>query len=60
VHSGKPIGKSLSELFSRQEALNKIKDFKKIPCPANRVEKEKRIVYAFDGIKCPTEKPLSA
>lgn len=56
VLAGRLIGKSLSELFNRKEALNKMKDFKKIPCPANRLEKEKRIVYAFEGIKCPTVK----
>jgi hypothetical protein len=56
VYAGKLIGKSLSELFNQQEALEKIKDFKKIPCPANRLEREKRIVYAFEGIKCPTVK----
>lgn len=56
VLAGKLIGESLDKLFNRQEALNKMKDFKKIPCPANRVEKEKRIVYAFEGIKCPSEK----
>jgi hypothetical protein len=56
VLTGRLTGKSLSELFNREEALNKIKDFKKIPCPANRLEKEKRIVYAFEGIKCPTAK----
>ena len=56
VLTGKLIGKSMNELFNREEALNKIKDFKKIPCPANRLEKEKRIVYAFEGIKCPTVK----
>ena len=53
---GKLIGKSLIELFNRKDALNKMKDFKKIPCPANRLEKEKRIVYAIEGIKCPTTK----
>ena len=53
---GRLIGKSLSKLFNRKEALNKMKDFKKIPCPANRLEKEKRIVYAFEGIKCSTFK----
>jgi len=56
IPAGRLIGKSLSELFNRQEVLNKMKDFKKIPCPANRLEKEKRILYAFEGIKCPTEK----
>ncbi len=56
VHTGRVIGKSLDGLFNRQEALNKMKDFKKIPCPVNRLEREKRIVYAFEGIKCPTVK----
>jgi hypothetical protein len=56
VLTGRLIGKSLSKLFNRKEALNKMKDFKKIPCPANRLEKEKRIVYAFEGIKCSTFK----
>src|SRR3972149_1737412 len=56
VLAGRLIGESLDKLFNRQEALNKMKDFKKIPCPVNRLEKEKRIVYAFEGIKCPTEK----
>jgi hypothetical protein len=54
--AGKLIGESLGQLFNREEALNKMKDFKKIPCPANRLEKEKRIVYAFESIKCPTVK----
>jgi len=56
VLAGKLIGESLNELFNRQETLNKIKDSKKIPCPVNRLEKEKRILYAFEGIKCPTVK----
>lgn len=56
VLGGKLIGNSLSELFNHQEALNKMKDFRKIPCPVNRLEKEKRIVYAFESIKCPTVK----
>jgi hypothetical protein len=54
VLAGRLIGESLSELFTREEALNKMKDFKKMPCPANRLEKEKRIVYAFENIKSPT------
>jgi len=56
VLAGKLIGESLSDLFNREEALNNMKDFKKIPCPANRLEKEKRIVYAFENIKGPTIK----
>jgi hypothetical protein len=56
VLAGKLIGESLSQLFNREEALDKMKDFEKIPCPANRLEKEKRIVYAFESIKCPPVK----
>ena len=56
VLAGSLIGNSLNELFNHQEALNKMKDFRKIPCPANRLEKEKRIVYAFENIKSPTIK----
>lgn len=56
VLSGSLISDSIKGLFNRQEASNLIKDFKKIPCPAKILEKEKRIVYAFEGIKCPTKK----
>ena len=54
VLSGSLVGESINGLFTRQEAINVIKEFKKIPCPVNRLEKEKRIIYAFEGIKCPT------
>lgn len=56
VLTGKLIGESLGQLFTREDALNQMKVFKKIPCPANRLEKEKRIVYAFESIKSPTVK----
>jgi hypothetical protein len=56
VFDGKLIGESLGQLFNHEEALSRMKDFKKIPCPPKRLEKEKRIVYAFESIKCPTVK----
>jgi len=56
VLAGKLIGDSLGQLFNREEALDRMKDFKKIPCPVNKLEREKRIVYAFESIKCPTAK----
>jgi hypothetical protein len=55
--TGSIIRDGLNGLFSRQEAVELMKDFKKIPCPEKRLEKEKRIIYAFEGIKCPTPKP---
>jgi len=54
--SGSVIGTSVHELFNRQAALDKIKDFIKIPFPPEKLEREKRIAYAFEGIKCPAVK----
>lgn len=56
VLTGSLVSESMGGFFNKQEALNKMKDFKKIPCPFYRLEREKRIVYAFEGIKCPTIK----
>jgi len=56
VLTGSLVSTSMGGLFNKQEAFNKMKDFKKIPCPFFRIEREKRIVYAFEGIKCPTIK----
>jgi hypothetical protein len=56
VLTGSLVSESIKDLLNRQEALNKMKDFKKIPCPVNRLEREKRIIYAFEAIKCPTVK----
>jgi hypothetical protein len=56
VLAGTLVSESINGLFSRQETIDKMKDFKKIPCPVNRLEREKRVIYAFEGIKCPTVK----
>jgi hypothetical protein len=40
------------DIFTRQEAMILIKDFQKIPYPEDRREKERRIIFAFEGIKC--------
>ena len=55
VLKGTLAGESINRIFNKEEVLEKIKDFKKVPCPSNRLEREKRIVYAFEGIKCPTQ-----
>jgi len=55
VINGNISHKRVSELFTRQDALKIIKDFQKTSCPPKRLEKEKRIIYAFEGIKCPTD-----
>jgi len=52
--SGSLVRESIDGIFQKQEAIELMNNFKKIPCPAKRLEKEKRIIYAFEGIKCPT------
>jgi hypothetical protein len=56
VLAGTLVSEYIEGILNRQEALDKMKDFKKIPCPVNRLEREKRVIYAFEGIKCPTVK----
>jgi len=55
VINGTISHKTVNELFTRQDALRIIKDFQKLPCSPKRLEKEKRIIYAFESIKCPTD-----
>jgi hypothetical protein len=50
------VNDTINGLPNRQEAEEYMKAFKKVPCPQKRLEKEKRIIYAFEGIKCPTAK----
>jgi hypothetical protein len=56
VLSGSLVSESVDGIFNRQKALDLLRYFKKIPCPDERIEKEKKIVYAFESIKCPREK----
>jgi hypothetical protein len=56
VLAGTLVSEYIEGILNRQGALDKMKDFKKIPCPVNRLEREKRVIYAFEGIKCPTVK----
>jgi len=54
--SGALIKDSMQEFFTRQEAASLMKNFQKIYSPEKRLEKEKRIIYAFEGIKCTPDK----
>jgi hypothetical protein len=56
IFNGSFTQESARELFTRQEADSLMKNFQRIPCPGKRLEKEKRIIYAFEGIKCPSDK----
>lgn len=54
------VQKSIQELITRQEALSLKKDFQKIPFPDKKREKETRIIYAFEDIKCrPVKRDIS-
>lgn len=54
VIKGSLVGDSFESLFNRQEALKIMEGFKKVPYPEGKIERERRIIYAFEGIKCPT------
>jgi hypothetical protein len=54
--TGSLVSDTINGLPNRQEAEEHMRAFKKVPCPQRRIEKEKRIIYAFEGIKCPTAK----
>lgn len=56
VLSGDSEGENMENFYTRQQAVIYMKDFKKIPCPEKRLEIEKRIIHAFEDIKCPTIK----
>lgn len=53
VFSGGSVGESIKDFYTRQEATDFLKDFEKVPCPERTLEKAKRIIYAFEDIKCP-------
>jgi len=57
MFTGSLVSDTINGLPTYQEAVEQIKVFTKVPCPPKRLEKEKRIIYAFEGIKCPTAKP---
>jgi hypothetical protein len=50
--SGSLLSESIDQLPNRKESIEMIKDFKKIVRPGKNLEKEKRIIYAFENIKC--------
>jgi hypothetical protein len=53
--SGKLIAEGLDAIPGRAEALEMLASMEFVPCPAERLEREKRILLAFDAIKCTEE-----
>ncbi|MCX7793035.1 MAG: type I restriction enzyme HsdR N-terminal domain-containing protein [Thermodesulfovibrionales bacterium] len=56
VPSGRLRGERLEDLPSKEELLKYMKDLVPIPFPEEKLEREKRIVYAFEGVKCEIKK----
>jgi hypothetical protein len=50
------IGEGLQDIPSKEGLLNSTRVLKKIPFPSEKLEREKRIVYAFEGVKCEIKK----
>lgn len=53
--TGKPVSEGLESIPDKKRAKEMIESMKFAPCPAERVEKEKRILLAFDAISCTEE-----
>jgi hypothetical protein len=53
IMKGALVGASFKSLFARQDAIKILENFQKVPYPAEKIERERRIIYAFEGIKCP-------
>lgn len=62
--NGRLIGEKIEEIPSREELLRFSRDFSRrsfptvtSPLSSERLEREKRIVYAFEGVKCTVTTP---
>ncbi|MCL5022114.1 MAG: hypothetical protein M1497_01870 [Nitrospirae bacterium] len=53
--SGKLVAEGLGSLPDRRLAGEMLGSMKRVPYPAERIEREKRILLAFDAIKCTEE-----
>jgi hypothetical protein len=52
--NGVLISEGLDSLLTRMDLERLIKEIDFLPYPPEKSEKEKRILYAFDAIRCPT------
>lgn len=53
--SGKLISEGLDTIPGRSEAIEILKGIELTPYPSEKIEREKRILLAFDAIKCTEE-----
>ncbi len=55
VISGKPISEGLASIPDRLKSVEILKEIEPAPYPVEKIEREKRILLAFDSIKCTEE-----
>lgn len=55
--TGKVVSEDISAVPSKEEALSQVEDMEFSPCPPEKLEKLKRILLAFETVRCPNVKP---
>jgi hypothetical protein len=60
VHTGEIVCEGFKDLPSKEEAVRLVDEISKKPFSCKTLEKEKRILFAFSGIGCPTEEEKSS
>ncbi len=58
VLTGRVIGERIEDIPSKEELSRIMENFKPSAFPSERLEREKRIVYAFEGVKCEIKRVL--
>ena len=56
VRTGKSVSERFEQLPSKQEALRIVRDVSSSPFACEKAEKEKRILFAFEGLGCTAAK----
>ncbi len=54
IRTGQCVIEGFDKFPSRQEAINMVDKYSVAPFICDKAEKEKRILFAFEGISCPT------
>lgn len=57
VSTGKVISEGLDSIPDKPHAVDLVAALPMAPCPAERLEREKRVLLAFDAIRCTEESP---
>jgi len=55
--TGEVVSEDMEYLPSKDEAIERVAEMNFVPCPPERLEKEKRILLAFESVRCPNARP---